>query len=435
MNILTFALMMLKKQWKESIGYVLVLMLSILVSFIFTDLIDNQLLIDGDLAAGYGTWQSVKVPLSKGLPFIIIFVCWIMILYASQYYFNKKTKEFALLAISGSSSFDISKYSLYQVILILCIDTPIAFLIGTCLLPVIYFYMYRYLNINYIFYQVPISTYLNTLASLIPIVMVIFLSITGFIRAHSIQELTGRSQDIKEVKNKEKRLKNSVYLLIYIIGIMLMIFQKHSLVIYIAPTVIGISSMIGIINQGIPSFIKNWNNRKGIEKKYSFIALSNYSVSLRGCTYLIMCMVLLIAVLLPILISQKPYTNEYITNIMSYIVMIILLVIGIVYKFCTHILMRKKEFECLSRIGYTRIELLKIIKKEIYVLYATIILLPLPYILVIGTRFMIYEDLSIQLFIFLLGIYMIPVIISSFVTYHLYKKIMMISRKGENNHE
>lgn len=140
-------------------------------------------------------------------------------------------------------------------------------------------------------------------------------------------------------------------------------------------------------------------------------------------------MLVLVCGLIPVLISQDKITNEYITGLISYIVMAILIVVGIVYKFIDNMMIRKNEFVCLNRIGYTKKEIKKIIRQEVIIYYCTIIFLPLPLVLSIGTRYIMNNDLTVLKLMILIAIYIIPIILSIFVTYNLYLKFMI---KKEN---
>lgn len=431
MKLIKFALSMLKREYKKSIGYSIIILLSLVICFIFIDFMNNLKLVDTDQVVGGGTFSDMDVPLSKGLPFIVIGICWIMILYASNYYLNKKRNEFALLYTGGGCWFDIAKYVLSQVLVILFIATPIALLIGTFALQQIYVYMYSYLNIHDA-YLIPTTTYLYTIASLIPILMAIIVSVTGFTHRNSIQVLLGHAEELGTLKVKKLKSISLIYIFIYIGGVISIFAQEHTLFAYIFPSMVGAFSMYGLTTKGIPKFIQIWKKHSGLEKRYTVVSFSNYIVSLQGSILLIMFILVLVCALFPILISQGDYTNEYITGVISYFVMIVLIVIGIVFKFSDNIITRKQEFDNMLKIGYIITELKKIILYEVLIYYMTIIILPLPYILGIGFRFVNYDNLTTTMFSFLLLIYIIPIILSAFITYYLYIKTVI---KGGRNHD
>lgn len=431
MNTLNFALSLLKKEYKKNISYGVILILSIVICFIFTDFAGNKNLISTDRVITYaGTWEGADVPLSSALPFIIICICWIMILSVSNYYLNQKNREFALILISGGGQLDVAKYVLYQVAIILCLAIPVALTIATFMLIQIYSFMYDYLDIN-VTYSIPISTYINTIISLVPIFAAIVISIAGFAHKNSIQILLGRAEKLMDYKVKKSKSRSFLYFILYIFGVVFIITQKHLLIGYIIATVIGVFSMYGLIKQTIPKVVQVWKNNKGIEKKHAFISFSNYSISLQGTIFLITIMLSLVSALIPVLITQNHLTNEYLTGVISYIVIVILIIVGLICKFVDNIVIRKQEFINMSRIGYNHTEIIKIIRYEVLAFYISILLLPLPYMLLIGIKYVVYDALAINVLILLLLIYIIPTILSMFITYRIYIKTVIVQVKGK----
>ena len=428
MDVFSFAKKMLKREFNKCISYSIVLLVALIISFIFTDFIDNPLLIENDPVIGAGTFREMSIPLSKGLPFIVIALCWVMILYASNYYLSSQTDSFALLLISGGNIIDVAKFVLWQVAIMFIGIVPVALLLGTGILKLIYMFMFSYLGIDVV-YKIPITTYINVLLSLVPILMAICVAVAGFSHRNTLQVLLGRAEANKKVKIKKHNKSSLIYIVIYLWSISLVFFQKHQLTAYIFPAAVGVISIYGLFKRTIPKIIQMWKNKGGLEKERLYISLSNYVVSLQGTIIFSMLMLVLVCGLIPVLISQDKITNEYITGLISYIVMAILIVVGIVYKFIDNMMIRKNEFVCLNRIGYTKKEIKKIIRQEVIIYYCTIIFLPLPLVLSIGTRYIMNNDLTVLKLMILIAIYIIPIILSIFVTYNLYLKFMI---KKEN---
>ena len=160
-----------------------------------------------------------------------------------------------------------------------------------------------------------------------------------------------------------------------------------------------------------------------------YISLSNYSVSIQDSAIFIMLMFILICGIIPILIGQNKFTNEYITGVISYATIAIMIVICIVYKFIDRIMMRINEFSCLKRLGYINDEIKDIILYEVVNYYLTVIVLPLPLILIVGARYIINNNLTLLKYVILMAIFIVPLILSIFITYDLYKKVMIVKEK------
>lgn len=425
MRVYSIALTLLKREYKKNISYGMILLFAILISFIFTHIGNDQILIDGDVTQGYGTWDSIILPLSKGLPFVIVCICWLMILYATNYYLNKKTQEFALLFICGLNSFDIMKYTLFQILIILCIVFPISLILGTITLKYMSLFIYQYLNILDVDFMISKSTFITTIIAVISIFIWIAIAVGGYLHRNTIQNFLDQNLNKNTVKIKIGTLKNIIPPFIYLIGVLIMEFQEYYLHGFIFPTLISLLGIIGMIKLTIPYLVQMWK-KKRIDKKYALIYMSYYNSTLQGAAFLIMSMMILITGIIPVLITQDIDTNEYITGFLCYFVIVGLLCICIVFKVSTNIQTRKNDYSCLLKIGYIRKELKRIIKEEMIVLYTTIICLPLPIVTLVGIKFMIYENMTVQVFINLLLLYIFPTILSAFMTYFIYKNEVII---------
>ena len=101
MKVFSLATLTLKRNKKQYMIYGLTLIFAIVIHLIFSEFINNPYLIEADRARGIDDPLGADIPLSMGLPFLIILFCWFMIIYASQYNFNKKHQEFGILFTCG----------------------------------------------------------------------------------------------------------------------------------------------------------------------------------------------------------------------------------------------------------------------------------------------------------------------------------------------
>ena len=124
--------------------------------------------------------------------------------------------------------------------------------------------------------------------------------------------------------------------------------------------------------------------------------------------------------MLAVLAANQNSPREFTTGVIGYIVVVVLLVVSIIYKLSMEALTRKTLFVNLWKIGYTRKELRKIVRQEVISYYFVLILIPLVYIMFISGRFIYYGDMSLQFaYIYILS-YIIPIIVSGFITYVQY---------------
>ena len=117
--------------------------------------------------------------------------------------------------------------------------------------------------------------------------------------------------------------------------------------------------------------------------------------------------------------------REYITAIIGYIVIVVLLITSIVYKYCMEAQTRANLFYNLWKIGYTRSELIKIVNREVFYFYLLLLVVPMIYIVIIIGRFIYYGQMTMMFSCVLVLIYVIPVIISGFLTRYNYRKLVI----------
>ena len=104
---------------------------------------------------------------------------------------------------------------------------PVALLLGTGILKLIYMFMFSYLGIDVV-YKIPITTYINVLLSLVPILMAICVAVAGFSHRNTLQVLLGRAEANKKVKIKKHNKSSLIYIVIYLWSISLVFFQNIS---------------------------------------------------------------------------------------------------------------------------------------------------------------------------------------------------------------
>ena len=179
MKVFSLATLTLKRNKKQYMIYGLTLIFAIVIHLIFSEFINNPYLIEADRARGIDDPLGADIPLSMGLPFLIILFCWFMIIYASQYNFNKKHQEFGILFTCGFNLLDFIKYTLIQMGIVFIFVLPISFILGVLSLFFIHSKIYPYLQINYSIYTIMPSTFFTTISALCVLVVIVIIFLIG----------------------------------------------------------------------------------------------------------------------------------------------------------------------------------------------------------------------------------------------------------------
>ena len=214
----------------------------------------------------------------------------------------------------------------------------------------------------------------------------------------------------------------------------MMFMNPHEPTAYIAPTLVGLSGAVGVIRYVLPDIVRNLKRGIFLTKRYILISISNLNYSIQRSLLLFSLMTVAVTGMLAILASNIHSPREFTTGVIGYVVVIVLLVVSIIYKLSMEAMTRKTLFLNLWKIGYTKKELNKIVRQEVISYYFVLILIPLVYIVFISGRFIYYGDMSLQFaFIYVLS-YVIPIIISGFITYVQYINAV-VKPKEENKME
>ena len=289
--------------------------------------------------------------------------------------------------------------------------------------------MYQMLGVHKDPSIIPSEAYIYSFVLVAIVLSMICVLTAGFLHKNDIQTLLSQEKEMK-VKRNTKKSVSITFIAIYILGIVMMFMNPHEPTAYIAPTLVGLSGAVGVIRYVLPDIVRNLKRGIFLTKRYILISISNLNYSIQRSLLLFSLMTVAVTGMLAILASNIHSPREFTTGVIGYVVVIVLLVVSIIYKLSMEAMTRKTLFLNLWKIGYTKKELNKIVRQEVISYYFVLILIPLVYIVFISGRFIYYGDMSLQFaFIYVLS-YVIPIIISGFITYVQYINAVVKPIKG-----
>lgn len=425
MKVFSLATVTLKRNRKQYIIYGLTLIFAIVIHLVFSEFINNPYLIETDRARGIDAPNGADLPLSIGLPFLIILFCWFMIIYASQYFLNQKNQEFGILFTCGFNLLDFIKYTLIQMGIVFIFVLPVSFVLGVISLFFIHSKIYPYLQINHSIYIITPSTFFTTISALCVLVIIVIIFLVGQLHKSDIYTLINNQNNVQAIHFVSfKRVL--IYLLIYLVGFSSIITVEENLINYIPPTAFGIIGMYGLYKYLLPQvFLKNKKNLKG---KQIYICLSHVGLMIKSTASLIGLLTLLITVLLPVLASQNIKSNEFVTGMISYSFIVAMVIISILYKMNMEKKDKMKEFSILNKVGYVYGDLKKMLLKENILYFICVLVIPLPYLFFIAKKFILMNSAMLFFYSGLFIYYVVTLLISLLLNYHE-EKIQLL--KGE----
>ena len=103
--------------------------------------------------------------------------------------------------------------------------------------------------------------------------------------------------------------------------------------------------------------------------------------------------------------------------IIAYIIMIPMIVFCITYK---NLIISKKNVKnqnCIYKLGITKKYQKKFIKEETLIMYGILFILPMTYMISTLGRFYVYDGISILIFAFIIGYFILNLLISMYISY------------------
>ena len=269
------------------------------------------------------------------------------------------------------------------------------------------------------------STFFTTISALGVLVVIVIIFLIGQLHKSDIYTLINDENKVQAIHFVSFK-KMMMYLLIYLIGFCSIITVEGNLINYIPPTALGVGGMYGLYKYLLPQiFLKNKKNLKG---KQIYICLSHVGLMIKSTASLIGLLTLLITVLLPVLASQNMKSNEFVTGMISYLFIVSMVIISILYKMNMEKKTKMKEFTILNKVGYVYRDLKRMLLKENMLYFMCVLVIPLPYLIFIARQFILMNSMMLTFYSGLFIYYVVTLLICLLLNYHV-GKIQLL--KGE----
>ncbi|MCD7894000.1 MAG: ABC transporter permease [Erysipelotrichaceae bacterium] len=430
MGTLKFSLHMLKTEYKKSVVYTITLMLTIAVTYIFFNIIDNPYLME-DTQMLQSDAITSAIPFSTTLAFVIICFCAFMILFANNFYISRKTKEIAIMTMSGASFLKVTAYLFYQNLVMTIIAMPLGILIGIACSIGVNNIIYQYLETTASIFYIPVEAVSSTIITIIVIIAAQLLNASGYVYRKDIayllaSETRPRAEDVRLI-----RMSSHIYWIIYLVTFILLVLTPYDMINGIVYSCLGVFCINGMIKYCFPTWFHKIKEKFFLSNKIWLISLSNLYYSLKSAVTLIAIYGISSCALSMIMILELDSPREMVTSSIGFIVAIVLILTSIIYKYSMEAQTRRMFYYNLYKLGYTYKQLISIIKREVASFYFIVILLPF---LFIGTSLILayihnYVSLSF-LFLIVLSQW-ISAIIAAIVTYISYKNsVLKVLKEG-----
>lgn len=443
MGLIKLSLVSLKKDLSKSIFYFLTFLLTTIFIFSFFNLAFNP---------------SANIHLGKDdatfvtpIAVFVIGVAMICVFLANNFYVSHKGKEISIILMSGASVYQLGIYLFFQVFMIMVLAIPLGCALGYMLIPVInsifaltfvYHGSLFYLSRETIVATGTILAFEVFWCSLLNLGYCVRSTIASMIHEENKIKLSSlkigdkwnhldRNQilDLAEVvKENEPVQKNSsfsnkVFIVFYIAPIFIFIFLKDSMS-FLIFSLIGIIGIFGLIKRVLPDIITNRQRQESLGNPIHLISLGFLHSDIQK-VFGLLIMILLSSILLTcvtVYTLNQPLVSM--VSLMSYVAVMVLMSLTIVFKIGMELNKRKSNFMNLCYLGYSITQLKQIVKLEMRLFYGLILILPLIYQIIILINLLLQKQITIYLTIIIMTIQIIPILCSYCISVQLYKGIL-----------
>ena len=311
------------------------------------------------------------------ISFALVFVAVLMSAYVCYFFCISKTKEIGVIGISGASVYYIGGYMSIQCVIIELIGSIIGVTIGVIISPLIGMLVNKNLGISgSVFCVSPLAIGLTFAWVLIEVAYAVIFAL-GYAYRKTIVELMKEAQISVPKVSKKWKSSSTIYIILYLLTIVLLFLIGGTNGVDVAPYICLFTFIAAsrIIDTFIPNFIDNRVKKGKICESEKIIWTGNLNVLLKRTSILLGIMMIGIISINSVSMLYSDYGEaSFLLNI-QLIAFLVLISLAIIYKIMVEVLARKGEFKNLRVIGYTKNQILQIIKMEVVVYFLVFIAL------------------------------------------------------------
>lgn len=411
-----FAIKNLLKQKKISLLFGITIMIMAIICYIFLALLyDPYFTLDV-------SYYNKMIMGSATTLFVVMFTgC--LIIYTNIYVLENKNQEISLMKICGMTNKKFIFYLIYQNTFLYSIGSFIGILIGIFITPFIINCIYVLLNINADVYFLK-DTLFQTIIMMACLYVISLILNTGYVyRGNIINMLNGTKQN-KYRKATFITLSNRVYIITYICGLLLTIFNEHQTTAYIIFSVIGAIGTYGIMRYYIPEFIEKKKRTKWLNQVDRLIVYGEIFLKLKYAVLFIQIFMIVSIIMVTLICFNLDNSIEMYRIIIAYMIMLPMIMFCMTYKNLLMNHQKKKSLQLIYKMGMTKTHQLTLLKKEWLFFYMMISLLPGLYIIVIFIKFYFLSHMSLTIIAVIMGYFICNVLISMLICYYSTKQCL-----------
>lgn len=426
------ALKMIRKDLKSSAFYMIVMTTTIAISFIFTATSNGKALtvdqVNTDLKSLPNMFAAV--PASDYLNMVIIVFCCFLMFYVNNNYIYNKKNEIAILSVSGASTFQIIIYFLMQTAFLFLLACIPGLIVGWFGVQVFFQFVSSIMHTT--IQSVEGTTLIQSFIIIGVILVYLVFYICAYVFRIDVKELLASRNTAKIINRAPiSKIPDIVFVLLYVGSIVLIILPNMDYQNLSTQLFFAFVGLYGIVNGVISKLVFKWKFKNSFTQKYKTVSMSNFSSTILTSKMTILIMMFSIIMMFFVTMVYSDKINEMILSFAGYIIAVVLLSMTVTFDLSVQAKQRAVYYLNLWKIGYTRKELMKIMRYEIFLVYTTLLVLPLLIMAPIGYRYVQAGAFDFNMCAFMLGLFVFVVVFTGIVTAFTYGHTIKKSIVGE----
>lgn len=415
MGLIKLSLISLKKDLSKSMFYFLTFLLTTIFIFSFFNLVFYPGA-NINLGKDDGTFVT---PIAV----FVIVIAMVCVFLANNFYVSHKGKEISIILMSGASVFQLGIYLFFQVFLIMIFAIPLGLFFGYLLIPFVNMIFASTFAYQGSLFYLSSQTLVATGAILAFEVFWCSLLNLGYCVRSTINSMMNQENQIDLSGIKGPAISHRLFIICYLLPPVIFLFLKDPMS-FLLFSLVGLIGIFGLIKKVLPDYIEKRQRNESLQDPVQLIALGFFHSDIQKVFGLLIIMLLSSIVLTCVTVYTLSQPLVSMVALMSYISVMILMSLTIVFKIGMELNKRKKNYVNLCRLGYSLEQLKQSIHLEMKLFYGLILVLPLIYQIIILLNLLFREQVTFYFALIIFVIQIVPVVISYLISVHLYHTII-----------
>ncbi|MBQ0065367.1 MAG: ABC transporter permease [Firmicutes bacterium] len=232
----------------------------------------------------------------------------------------------------------------------------------------------------------------------------------------------------REKKPKEKKVSLGssikIYSALFIAGVVLIPFMKSDNSMMLA-FILAFVGIYGLVRRGILALIKYLKEKNMYTDRFSMVYLSNLKNTINRSKIIMILLILSVSVVFFLCLKYRNNVHEMVICVIGYLVTVILLSVCIMFFELIESKQRALVYSNMWKVGYTRKELVTIMRKEMILYYASFFVLPTILCAALSLRFILIDTTYISMCIGLILYYLAVLVVTGCIAYVIYRQTIL----------